>query len=135
LIGLYGKLGAEALAPEFYVQFHAMLTVNEMLRRSLAHLLTLDHMALSLLFTHPPELQSYQLALKLIKQDNPEQFRELHDHLQRLDFPKKDALMARLHRVASAGREFRIVLAEIQQALPFPPQAAPDEGPLRVDLH
>lgn len=131
LSGLYGRLGLQALAPEFYVRFHATLTANDTLRRSLAHLPALDPRALSLLFTHPVKLQSYPLALMLIRQDNPGQFRELHDHLVRLDFPNKDILMDRLYRVARAGREFRIVLAEIRLALPFPPQVVPDQGRLR----
>ncbi|WP_421696554.1 hypothetical protein [Aestuariivirga sp.] len=131
LIGLYGKLGPEALSPEFYVSFHATLSTNEALRRTLSHAPAIDTKALSLLFSFPTQLQSYALARQLIEIADPMRFLELHDCIQRQCFPGKQALMERLYRLIRVGKGFRAALKDIYHALSFPTQVVPDGAKLR----
>lgn len=131
LIGLYGKLGPTALSAQFYLLFHKTLTANEGLRRSLCHAPSIYPKALSLVFILPPELQSYPFARELLDCGASTQFLELYPHIQNQSFPNKLELMERLHRLIRIGRGFRAALKDIQRALAFPPQAIPDEGPLR----
>jgi hypothetical protein len=131
LIGLYGKLGAEAQSAEFYPLFHQTLTENEPVRRSLCHVPAIDPKVLSLVFTLPTPLQSYPFARDLVSCEIVGQFLELHAYLQGQDFSNKDASMERLYRLVRIGRGFRSALKAIRLALPFPAQAVPNEGQLR----
>ena len=131
LIGLYGKLGPDALAPEFYAQFHATLAANEALRRSLAHAPAIDPRAIPVLHAFPQELQSYPFARELAKQGCPLQFLELYDYIQQQDFPDKDVLLHRMSRLIQTGRGYRWALTDIRRALPFPSQIVPNDGSLR----
>ena len=131
LIGLYGKLGPDALDAEFYVQFHATMTANEALRRSLAHAPAIDPRAIPVLHALPPELQSYPFARDLARQGAPLQFLELYDYIKQQNFPDKELLLHRLTRLIQTGRGYRWALTDICRALPFPPQTVPNEGNLR----
>ena len=131
LIGLYGKLGPEAQPSDFYPLFHQTLTANEPLRRSLCHVPSIQTMALSLICTLPPELQSYPFAKELVNYGLSDQFLELYGYIQQQNFSNKDALMDRLYRLIRVGRGYRAALKDILHALDFPPQVVLDEGQLR----
>ena len=100
------------------------------LRRSLAHVPALDPQALSLLFTHPRNCSPTHWRSSSSSRTIPSSS-ESSRPPPAVGLPEQGVLMHRLYRVARAGREFRIVLADIRLALPFPPQVVPDEGPLR----
>ena len=131
LIGLYSKLGPEAQSSSFYPLFHQKLTANEPLRRFLCHAPSIQTRVLSLIFTFPPELQSYPFAKELGDFGFGEQFLDLYAYIQQHNFANKAALMERLYRLIRAGRGYRSALKDILHALDFPPQIVPDKGQLR----